>query len=54
MICKHCTEEVVKNTVRNSPEPFVYHPGKHADTHLIGCYNEGKPTGTKAWVKEEK
>ena len=54
MICKNCTEEVVKNPVKSSPEPFVYHPWKHTGTHLIGCFHKGDPTGNKAWPKEEK
>lgn len=55
MICKHCGEEVIKNKVTRSPEPFVYYPWKHANTYLIGCYDEqGNPTGYKAQPGEEK
>jgi hypothetical protein len=55
MICKHCGENVVKNTVKKSPAPFVYHPWKHAGTFIIGCFNaQGNPRGTKAEPKESR
>ena len=54
MICKYCGEEVVPNTVKKSPAPFVYHPWKHAVTYFIGCYDQNcNPTGRKAEPKEE-
>ena len=55
MTCKHCNEEVVKNTVKKSPAPYTYYPWKHAGTGLFGCFTlDGNPTGRKAQPKEEK
>ena len=49
MICQHCTEDVVPNTVRKSPEPFVYNPYKHKFGNLIGCFDpDGNLLGTTA------
>ena len=49
MTCKHCGEHLVKNTVKKSPAPFVYHPWKHAETFLIGCFDaQNNPLRTKA------
>ena len=49
MTCKHCGEPIVENTVRKSPEPFVYHPYKHKFGNLIGCFDgEGNSRRTKA------
>jgi hypothetical protein len=39
MTCKHCNENVVPNTVKRSPAPFVYHPWKHDVTHFIHCWD---------------
>ncbi len=44
MTCKHCGEPIVENTVKRSPEPFVYRKWKHAGTNLIGCWT---PEGNK-------
>lgn len=55
MICKHCGEPVVENTVRRSPAPYVYYPWKHDKTHLFGCFDStGSPVGTKAEPREEQ
>jgi hypothetical protein len=53
MICKHCNEEVVKNTVTRSKEPFVYHPFKHKWGNLLGCFDsKGNLLGTTAEPKD--
>ncbi len=55
MICKHCNEEVVKNAVTRSKEPFVRHPYKHKVGNLVGCFDsEGNLLGTTAEPKEPK
>lgn len=55
MICTHCNEQVVRNTVKHSAEPWTYHPYKHAVTFLIGCFNgSGNPLGRKAEPKESR
>jgi hypothetical protein len=49
MICRHCKEEVIVNPVRNSPEPFVYHPYKHKFGNLIHCFDsKANMLGSKA------
>jgi len=54
MICKHCKEPVVENTVRRSYQPHVFYPWKHEGTHLFGCLDQtGEPTGTKAEPEKE-
>lgn len=55
MICKHCNEEIIVNTIRRSPEPFVYHPYKHKFGNLIHCFDsEANMLETKAEPKESK
>lgn len=55
MTCKHCGEPIVENTVRKSPEPFVYNPYKHKFGNLIGCFDpDGNLLGTVAEPKESE
>jgi hypothetical protein len=55
MTCKHCGEPIVENPVRRSPEPFVYRKWKHAETHLIACYDSNaNKLGTVAEPKENQ
>lgn len=54
MTCKHCGEPIVENPVKRSPEPFVYRPYKHAETHLMACFDsKGNLLHTIAEPKED-